>query len=45
MEVAQYAVSDGEVAFFRIRPEVIPVLDYTKGLGDTDQVRADDLGG
>lgn len=41
--VAEYA-SDGMpgIAFFRITPEVISVLDYRKGFGHTDMVRDHD---
>lgn len=40
--VAEYAVGEMEgVAFFRILPEVISVLDYRKGFGHTDLVHVD----
>lgn len=37
--VVQYAPQDrNELALFRIKPNVISVLDYTKGFGHTDTV-------
>jgi hypothetical protein len=33
------------VAFFRIRPEIISVLDYRKGFGHTELVKAADVQG
>lgn len=42
--IAEYASTGLEgVALFRIRPEVISVLDYRKGFGHTDLVICDDL--
>lgn len=39
-EVTQYA-SDGleDVAFFRIQPEVISLLDYSRGFGHTELIK------
>lgn len=38
-QVANYVPEDtGEIAFFRIRPKVVSVLDYTKGFGHCDLV-------
>lgn len=42
-EVAQYAMDAGEVAFFRVRPRVVSLLDYRKGFGHTDLLTAEDL--
>jgi general stress protein 26 len=37
--IAQYAsVPLGDIAFFRVRPELISMLDYRKGFGHTDLV-------
>jgi nitroimidazol reductase NimA-like FMN-containing flavoprotein (pyridoxamine 5'-phosphate oxidase superfamily) len=42
--VAEYASgSADDVAFFRIRPEVISLLDYRKGFGHTELVRTSQL--
>jgi hypothetical protein len=42
--IADYASgSAGDVAFFRICPEVISILDYGKGFGHAELVRASDL--
>ncbi len=38
-EMADYSPSDPAMAFVRIRPSVISVLDYTQGFGHTDLVR------
>jgi general stress protein 26 len=38
-QIGEYAMSgDSELAVFRIAPQVISVLDYTKGFGHTDLV-------
>lgn len=42
-EVGQYALDTEEVAFFRVRPQVVSLLDYRKGFGHTDLLSADDL--
>ena len=42
-EIAQYAMDADEVAFFRVRPEVVSLLDYRKGFGHTDALTAADL--
>jgi nitroimidazol reductase NimA-like FMN-containing flavoprotein (pyridoxamine 5'-phosphate oxidase superfamily) len=36
---AMPAIEPGSIAFIRITPEVISVLDYTKGFGHTELVR------
>ncbi|MFZ3007375.1 MAG: pyridoxamine 5'-phosphate oxidase family protein [Phenylobacterium sp.] len=42
-EVAQYVSSPaGEMAMFRLRPQVISVLDYRKGFGHTELVQVDE---
>ena len=42
-EVAQYVTSPaGETSMFRLRPQVISVLDYRKGFGHTDLVQVDE---
>jgi nitroimidazol reductase NimA-like FMN-containing flavoprotein (pyridoxamine 5'-phosphate oxidase superfamily) len=44
-EVAQYAEGgdlsgpDNNIIFFRIRPEVVSILDYRKGFGHTELIR------
>ena len=39
-EAAQYVSGDGAgVAMFRVRPQIVSVLDYRKGFGHTDLVR------
>ncbi|CAN5908028.1 pyridoxamine 5'-phosphate oxidase family protein [soil metagenome] len=41
-EVAQYVSgSPGEMAMFRLRPQVVSVLDYRKGFGHTELARVD----
>ncbi|MFZ5718112.1 MAG: pyridoxamine 5'-phosphate oxidase family protein [Pseudomonadota bacterium] len=42
-EVTQYGMDAGEVAFFRVRPQVVSLLDYRKGFGHTDLLTADEL--
>jgi hypothetical protein len=38
-QIVQYAPTDmEELMLFRVRPEVISVLDYRKGFGHTDLV-------
>lgn len=44
-EVAQYITGQGEVAMFEITPELISVLDYSKGFGHHDLVRVTDVSG
>jgi general stress protein 26 len=43
--IAEYASDMEGVAFFRIRPEIISVLDYRKGFGHTELVKAADVQG
>lgn len=41
-EVAQYVTSPvGETSIFRLRPEVVSILDYRKGFGHTELVQVD----
>ena len=41
-EVAQYVTNPGgETSIFRVRPEVVSILDYRKGFGHTELVQVD----
>jgi uncharacterized protein YhbP (UPF0306 family) len=41
-EIAQYVSSPGdELALFRVDPEIVSILDYSKGFGHTDLLRLD----
>jgi general stress protein 26 len=44
MDLTQYAPGDlQKLAFFRIKPRVVSILDYRKGFGHSDLVKAEDL--
>lgn len=44
-EVAQYVSAPGtEMAYFRVDPEIVSILDYRKGFGHTELVRVDARG-
>jgi nitroimidazol reductase NimA-like FMN-containing flavoprotein (pyridoxamine 5'-phosphate oxidase superfamily) len=41
-EIAQYvSAPGGELALFRVEPEIVSILDYRKGFGHTDLLRLD----
>ena len=41
-EIAQYVSSPGdELAYFRVEPEIVSILDYRKGFGHTELLRLD----
>lgn len=41
-EIAQYVSATGdELAYFRVDPEIVSILDYRKGFGHTDLFRLD----
>lgn len=44
-QVAEFVSGPGEVAMFRITPEVVSLLDYRKGFGHADLVHASELTG
>jgi nitroimidazol reductase NimA-like FMN-containing flavoprotein (pyridoxamine 5'-phosphate oxidase superfamily) len=44
-EVAQYVAGDEPPAMFEVTPQVISVLDYSKGFGHTELVRVLDAAG
>jgi uncharacterized protein YhbP (UPF0306 family) len=41
-EIAQYVSAPGEeLAYFRVEPEIVSILDYRKGFGHTELLRLD----
>lgn len=41
-EIAQYVSAPGdELAYFRVEPEIVSILDYRQGFGHTDLLRLD----
>jgi uncharacterized protein YhbP (UPF0306 family) len=42
-EIGKYVAGGEEMALFRIKPEVVTLLDYSRGFGHTDLIQGDDL--